>query len=387
MQKRIAILGSTGSIGESTFDIVTRLPETLTVTGIAARSNAERLAEQAHALGCRWVHAAAADAHAPLAGKLPAGCIAATGQDALCELVSADNVDLVLCAIVGTDGLKPVLAAIRAGKDIALASKEILVLAGSLVTAEARRHGVRILPVDSEHCAIHQSLGDAAAGTVRRLILTASGGPFHAFPERDLTTVTPEEALRHPTWKMGKKVTIDSATLMNKALEVIEAHWLFGMAPGAIETVVHPQSIIHSMVEFVDGSIVAQMGNPDMRLPIQYCLTYPRRCPGPTRPMNFAAPLSLQFDPLDERRFPAVRLAKRALKLGGTAPGAFNAANEVAVEAFCRGRLRFTDIAVLVEGVLDRHPLRTTPTLEGILADDRLARETAATLAARLFHS
>ena len=270
------------------------------------------------------------------------------------------------------------LAAIRAGKTIALASKEVLVMAGEQVMAEARRSGVRILPVDSEHSAVFQCLEGHRIADVKRLILTASGGPFRRTPAADLARVTPELALAHPTWNMGAKITIDSATLMNKGLEVIEAHWLFGVAPDRIDVVIHPQSIVHSMVEFNDGSILAQLGNPDMRLPIQYALTYPERRSSLIPGMDFSIARSLEFEPPDDARFPALRLARQALEAGGTAPAVFNAANEVAVARFLSRAIPFPGIWQTVEAVLARHASVPHPSLETILAADAWAREMAA---------
>jgi len=381
MARRIVILGSTGSIGENTLAVARHLGERLAVVGVAAASRTARLAEQARECGCRWAYTARADRRESLARDLPAGCRTVASDEELCARVCDPDVDLVLCAVVGTAGLRPVLAAIRAGKDIALASKEILVMAGEIVTAEARRRGVRILPVDSEHCAIFQCLAAEHENAVRRLILTASGGPFRARPDLDLATVTPEQALAHPTWRMGGKITIDSATLMNKGLEIIEARWLFGVRADQIEVVIHPQSIIHSMVEFADGSILAQMGYPDMRLPIQYCLTYPERVESLQRPLGFTRKLELDFEPPQHERFPALRLAHQAAAAEGTFPAAYNAANEVAVERFLAGRLRFSGIWEVVAGTLARHPHHPHPDLDTILADDAAARRQASALA------
>jgi 1-deoxy-D-xylulose-5-phosphate reductoisomerase len=384
MARRIAIFGSTGSIGENTLAVVRHLEPRLSVVGIAAGTRTSRLAEQAHEFGCQWAFSGRPECRRALAAALPAGCRALGGTEELCERVAAADVDMVLCAVVGTAGLEPVLAAIRAGKDIALASKEILVMAGGLVMAEARRCGVRILPVDSEHCAVHQCLAGAGPNPPRRLILTASGGPFHGRPDLDLGSVRPEQALAHPTWRMGSKITIDSASLMNKGLELIEAHWLFGLRAEQIEVVVHPQSIVHSMVEFADGSILAQMGYPDMRLPIQYCLTFPKRFPSLQRPLDFARAQRLDFEPPDHERFPAIRLAQGAVASGGTFPAAYNAANEVAVERFLAGRLRFSSLWAVVAETLARHPDHPQPDLETVLADDALARQTAATVCEHL---
>jgi 1-deoxy-D-xylulose-5-phosphate reductoisomerase len=385
MAKRVVILGSTGSIGESALAVARHLGERVTVVGVAAGARTERLAEQAREFGCRWAYTGRLERRAGLAGQLPAGCAAVADEAELCARVGAPDVDLVLCAVVGTAGFRPVLAAIRAGKDMALASKEILVLAGELVLAEVARHGVRLLPVDSEHCAIFQCLAaEPGRASVRRLILTASGGPFHARPELDLATVTPEMALSHPTWRMGAKITIDSATLMNKGLELIEAHWLFGLPPERVEIVIHPQSVVHSMVEFVDGSILAQLSYPDMRLPIQYCLTYPERVPSLQRPMDFTQAQRLDFAPPQHDRFPAIRLARAACAAGGVLPAAYNAANEVAVERFLAGALRFDGIWAVVEQTLARQTRQPQPDLETVLAADAEARRVAGGLADKL---
>jgi 1-deoxy-D-xylulose-5-phosphate reductoisomerase len=382
MAKRIVILGSTGSIGENALCVVRHLADRFQVTGLVACRRVERLAEQAREFGCRWAHTAWDEGRESLAGALPADCRSLASGEELLAAVTAEDVDMVLCAIVGTSGLAPVLAAIRAGKDIALASKEILVMAGEIVMAEARRHGVRILPVDSEHCAIFQCLDGQLPP--RRIMITASGGPFRGKPELDLSTVTPEMALAHPTWNMGAKISIDSATLMNKGLEVIEARWLFDLGPDQIEAVVHPQSIIHSMVEFADGSILAQMGYPDMQLPIQYCLTYPERVPSPVRRMDFRDLHTLTFEPPDHARFPALRLAHEALRAGGVCPCAFNAANEVAVERFVAGRLPFPGIWRVVEEVLAQTEPCQPRELAEILAADEAARTCAAEMADRI---
>jgi 1-deoxy-D-xylulose-5-phosphate reductoisomerase len=381
MSKRLVILGSTGSIGENALAVARHLGERITVVGVAAAARTERLAEQARDYGCRWAFSGRSDCRETLARQLPAECHAVADEAELCERVSAADVDIVLCAIVGTAGFRPVLAAIRAGKDIALASKEILVMAGEPVMAEVARCGVRLLPVDSEHCAIFQCLEGDRSTSPRRVILTASGGPFHGRPEVDLATVTPQQALAHPTWRMGGKITIDSATLMNKGMELIEARWLFGLPPAGIEVVIHPQSVIHSMVEFPDGSILAQMGYPDMRLPIQYCLTYPERLPSLQRPMDFSQAQRLEFEPPCHERFPAIRLARQAVEGGGTFPAAYNAANEVAVERFLAGRLRFDGIWAVVEQTLAQHPRHLHPDLDAILAADAEARRVATAVA------
>ncbi len=376
--KRIVILGSTGSIGESACEVASQLPERLRVVGLAAGGRWRRLAEQAHTLACRHVAIDAPDCLQPLAAAVGEAVRATADPRGLIDMVTARDVDQVLCAITGTAGLQPVLAAIRAGKDIALASKEVLVMAGELVMNEVRRCGVRLLPVDSEHSAIFQCLEGRDLATVRRLLVTASGGPFRQTPAADLETITPAQALAHPTWNMGPKITIDSATLMNKALEVIEARWLFGLGPQQIDVVIHPQSIVHSLVEFVDGGMLAQMGVPDMRLPIQIALLHPERLDSGLPRWNLDAPTCLTFEPPDHDRFPALRLAKQALQAGGTMSTVLNAANEVAVDAFRAGRLSFPGIWRLVEAILDEHQPASQDDLEGILHADQWARQTAA---------
>jgi 1-deoxy-D-xylulose-5-phosphate reductoisomerase len=381
MVKRIVVLGSTGSIGKNALCVVRHLGEQLQVTGVVAYRRVGRLAEQAREFGCAWAYTAWDEGREELATGLPTGCRSLRNEDELLAAVTADDVDMVLCAIVGTAGLAPVLAAIRAGKDIALASKEILVMAGEIVMAEARRCGVRILPVDSEHCAIFQCLDGQLPPA--RIMITASGGPFRGRPELDLEAVTPAMALAHPTWNMGAKISIDSATLMNKGLEVIEARWLFDLAPDQIEAVVHPQSIVHSMVEFADGSILAQMGHPDMQLPIQFCLTYPERLASPVRRMDFRELHSLTFEPPDHARFPALRLAQEALRAGGVCPCAFNAANEVAAARFLAGRLSFPGIWRVVAEVLAQTVPGAPESLAEILVADTAARACAESVADR----
>lgn len=384
MSRTIVILGSTGSIGENAVRVAKHLGDRIRVGGLAAGRRWQRLAQQACELAVPRVVVANPDHVRPLQQCLPDGCLAASGSQALCDLVTQPDVDTVLCAIVGTAGFEPVLAAIDAGKDIALASKEVLVMAGPMVMAQAKHRGVRILPVDSEHSAIFQCLeaerlkqrhGLSPKGdVVRRLILTASGGPFRRTPSEELAQVTPERALAHPTWNMGRKVTIDSATLMNKALELIEARWLFDLPPEKIDVWVHPQSIVHSMVEFVDGAVLAQLSAPDMRLPIQYALTWPKRSEGLTPPLDLDRLRTLEFEEPDHARFPALRLARSALAAGGTMPAVLNAANEVAVDRFCEGSLSFPGIPRLVEAVMARHDPVASPGLEQLREADSWAR-------------
>jgi 1-deoxy-D-xylulose-5-phosphate reductoisomerase len=338
------------------------------------------LLEQAHRVRPAWVVVVDEQAANDVDPRsLPAGTRLAVGAEALDDLVRDPAVDRVVSAIVGAAGLRSTWAAVEAGKTVALANKETLVMAGPLVMALASRCGATILPVDSEHSAVHQALCSGRHVDVKRIVLTASGGPFRTKPREALATVTPAEALEHPTWSMGPKITIDSATMMNKALEIIEARWLFDMPAEKIAVLVHPQSIVHSLVEFVDGSVIAQLSPPDMRLPIQYALTQPERTEGPARTFEFTRPMTLEFEPPDVERFPAVRLGHEAAARGGTAGAVLNAANEAAVGRFLAGGLRFTDIAEACSRVLDRHPFEAEPTLDEILSLDAWARQEVAT--------
>jgi len=375
--KRLVLLGSTGSIGTSTLKVAEDLPEQIRLVGLAAGNNADLLLEQARRHRPAAVSIADPTRAAELAGQLGPGTRVSSGQDGLIELATLPEADIVLIAIVGTAGLQPALAAIRAGKDIAVASKEILVMAGETVMSEARRHGVRVLAVDSEHSAIFQCLDGKPPSSVRKLWLTASGGPFRdreRWPREKFKEITVERALKHPSWVMGRKITIDSATLFNKGLEMIEARWLFDIEMDRVGVLVHPQSVIHSMVEFVDGSILAQLSTPDMCLPIQYALTYPERVRSDRVQTNFAKLGRLDFEEPDLERFPALRLARRAGEVGGTLPAVLNAANELAVDAFCRRKLTFEQITEFVAGIMDRHAVISHPTLEQILAADAWAR-------------
>jgi 1-deoxy-D-xylulose-5-phosphate reductoisomerase len=383
--KRIAILGSTGSIGRSALSVVQAHQDRLEVVGLAAGGNVPLFVEQVQQVRPRIV--AMASAHALDAVRRATGpwrpALHAYGSDGLVAVATHPDVETVLCASSGTAALEAVLAAIEAGKTIALANKEILVMAGPLMSTAARRRGVDILPVDSEHNAIHQCLRGRPPSDIRRLILTASGGPFLGRSMAELHAVRAVDALRHPTWKMGRKITIDSATLMNKGLEVIEAHWLFGVGPDRIDVVVHPQSIVHSMVELVDGSILAQLGVTDMRLPIQYAFSYPDRWPSPLPPLDLTL-RGLDFHRPDRASFPCLGLAYRALEGGGGLPVVLNAANEVAVEAFLAGRLAFTAIPEVIERAMAAH----VPAPESSLADvrrlDRRARAYSQELARAL---
>jgi 1-deoxy-D-xylulose-5-phosphate reductoisomerase len=373
---RVAVLGSTGSIGQSTIDVIEASRGRLVPTLLAAWRSTAALLEQARRLRPRWVVVGdPAAAAAITAGDLPTGTGLAVGPEALDELVADPAIDRVVSAIVGAAGLRSTWAAIEAGKTVALANKETLVMAGPLVMRRAAETGSRIIPVDSEHSAIHQALACGRPAEVERLVLTASGGPFRTRSRDSLAGVTPEEALRHPTWSMGPKITIDSATMMNKALELIEARWLFGLPASKLAVVVHPQSIVHSLVEFVDGAVIAQLGPPDMRLPIQYALLFPERVAGPAKRLDFAATMRLDFEPPDLERFPAVRLGHEAASRGGTAGAVLNAANEEAVRGFLEGAVRFTDITEICSRVLAEHPFQDNPTLDDVGRLDAWARQ------------
>jgi 1-deoxy-D-xylulose-5-phosphate reductoisomerase len=374
--KRIAILGSTGSIGRSALAVADAHPDRLSIVGLAAGENAELLAEQMVRYQPKTVAMASETAIDRLRQSGVAGAArAGSGRDGLVAVATAADVDLVLCASSGTDGLEAVLAAIEHKKTIALANKEVMVMAGGMVTEAARRHGVMILPVDSEHNAIHQCLHGRAASEIRRLILTASGGPFRGRPASQLLNVTPEEALRHPTWRMGRKITIDSATLMNKGLEVIEAYWLFGVHADQIDVVIHPQSVVHSMVELTDGSTIAQLGVTDMRLPIQYAFSYPERWAGSLPSLDLAKAGRLDFDVPDTAAFPCLRLAYRALAADRSLPVVLNAANEVAVACFLEGSIGFPAIAEIIERAMDAHVPSEVASLASVRAVDQWARE------------
>ena len=377
--KNVVLLGSTGSIGTSTIKVAEDLPGHVRLVGLAAGNNVDLLVAQARAHKPLAVSISDPAKTAELAAKLGGGgATVYSGNEGLLKLATLPEADIVLIAIVGTAGLQPALAAIRAGKDIAVASKEILVMAGETVMSEARKHGVRVLAVDSEHSAIFQCLDGKPTDSVRSLWLTASGGPFRTTPQADFANITVERALKHPSWVMGRKITIDSATLFNKGLEMIEARWLFDIEMARVKVVVHPQSVVHSMVEFVDGSMIAQLSTPDMCLPIQYALTYPARVASERVQTNLAKLGSLTFEEPDTERFPALKLARLAGERGGTLPAVLNAANEVAVEAFCNRKIGFLDITANVARVLENHDWIAQPTLEQILAADVWARGAAA---------
>lgn len=370
-------MGSTGSIGTSTLEVVRALGDTYQVVGLAGKQRWRQLAEQCAAFKPQTVAVADQANAQSLAGLLNGATELLVGPTGLVELAARKDSDFVVAAIVGSAGLESTIAAVRAGKQVGLANKEALVVAGSIIVPLARRTGARLLPIDSEHSAIFQSLAAGRAEEVRRIYLTASGGPFRTWSADQMANATLADALRHPTWNMGQKITIDSATMMNKALEIIEACWLFDLAPDSIEVLVHPESIIHSMVEFHDGSIIAQLGAPDMKTPIQYALTYPDRVPGIARQLDFSTVRRLNFEPPDLDRFPALRMGYEVARLGGTAGAVFNGANEEAVEAFSQGRIPFGRIVELIRQVLDRHTIEQNCDLDRLLAADAWARQEA----------
>jgi 1-deoxy-D-xylulose-5-phosphate reductoisomerase len=383
--KRIAILGSTGSIGANTLDVVRHFPGRFEVAGLAAGRNTRVLLEQARELRPRIISAATAEQAAQLRTELAGEPIEVlSGQEGQIAVAADSGADLVVSAMVGALGFVPTLRAISKGKDIALANKETLVVAGPIIAREAAAHKVRLLPVDSEHSAIWQSLAGQKKEWVRRLILTASGGPFLNRDPATFDAITVSEALEHPKWRMGRKITIDSATLMNKGLEMIEAHFLFDEPADKLEVVVHPQSVIHSMVELHDGSIIAQLGTADMRIPIQLALTYPERWENRYPKIDFTQLRLLEFCRPDVERFPCLALARSALATGGTMTAVLSAANEVAVESFLEGKIRFTDIPRVVDDTMQRHNVRQDPGLEDVLESDRWARTTASFLVAKV---
>jgi len=396
--KRVVILGSTGSIGLSALRVAEALPSRVRVVGLAANRDYRRVLRQAARFGVRHVAVADPAAARRCAAEAGRGLRVYAGPEGMAELAALSGADVVLCAVVGMAGLKPVLAAIAAGADVALATKEVLVAAGRIVADACARRGVRILPVDSEHSAVLQCLNGhartaaeteptparprrrgavGATGDIRRILLTASGGPFGALPKVNLHNVTVQETLKHPRWNMGRKVTVDSATLMNKGLEIMEAHWLFGVPLDRIGVVVHPESIVHSMVEFADGSLLAQLSVPDMRFAIQYALTYPVRLDGGLPALHLPAWGALHFSEPDERRFPCLSLAREAARQGGTLPAVLNAANEVAVRKYLDEQIRFPGIWRIVGRVMEKHRRVRDPGLEDVLAADAWARAAA----------
>ncbi|MDB4691005.1 1-deoxy-D-xylulose-5-phosphate reductoisomerase [Verrucomicrobia bacterium] len=378
--KNVVLLGSTGSIGTSTVKVAEDLPDQVRLIGLAAGGNVGLLAEQTHVHHPSTISIADETLLPELSKSIPDTVEIHSGEEGLIHLATLPEADIVLIAIVGTAGLKPALAAIRAGKDIAVASKEILVMAGEIVMREARENGVKVLAVDSEHSAIFQCLDGKPVESIRSIWLTASGGPFRETPPEEFAEITVEQALKHPSWVMGRKITIDSATMFNKGLEMIEARWLFGVEMDCVKVVVHPQSVVHSLVEYVDGSMIAQMSTPDMCLPIQYALTHPERMANQRVQTNLASIGTLQFEEPDSERFPALDLARRAGEVCGTLPAVFNAANEVAVDAFCEGKLSFPGITKLVSDVMDQHQVIAHPDLTQILESDQWARRHATVL-------
>ena len=376
-RKRVVILGATGSIGESSLKVARDIPERMEIVGLAANSNAEKLAAAANKVRPESVCLVDKTKIDVLSKALAYQPRIFAGEEGLREIAALTNADMVLVAIVGTGGLRPALAAIEAGKDLAVASKEILVMAGEIVMREARENSVHVLPVDSEHNAIFQCL-DGRSSDVRRIILTASGGPFRERSANEFVDLTPEQALKHPTWNMGPKITIDSATLFNKGLEMIEAHWLFGVEMKRVEVVIHPQSIVHSMVEFADGSTLAQLSYSDMCFPIQYAVTWPDRVPNTLPPLNFGKLSKLEFFAPRYDDFPALNLARYAGETGGTLPAVMNAANEIAVAAFLDRRVRFPHIWQVVQEVMNLHTSVAHPDLDEILRADQWARAEAA---------
>ncbi|MBP9714292.1 MAG: 1-deoxy-D-xylulose-5-phosphate reductoisomerase [Sterolibacterium sp.] len=387
-RQRLTILGATGSIGQSTLDVVARHPQRFEIFALTAHARVSELGHLCRQYQPRYAVVGDAAAAVELQASLREAGVQTevlAGVDALAEVSAHADVDTVMAAIVGAAGLVPTLAAVRAGKRVLLANKEALVMAGPLFMAEVRRSGATLLPIDSEHNAIFQSLpahyeGSMARQGVRRILLTASGGPFRTTPLEQLRQVTPEQACAHPKWVMGRKISVDSASMMNKGLEVIEAHWLFNAPAEHIQVVIHPESVIHSLVEYVDGSVLAQLGNPDMRTPIAHALAYPERIEAGVASLDLFTIGQLNFEPPDEHRFPCLALAYQALRAGGSAPALLNAANEEAVAAFLEGRLSFLKIADTIAAVLDRIPLTSLPDLAAVMAADDAARRLACEL-------
>ncbi len=386
MRRKIAILGATGSIGSSTLDLVERSPERFEVVAVTAATNVEALADIARRTNAKLAVIADETKLDRLRDSLSeTPCVAAAGEEPLSE-AACGEAELVIAAIVGCAGLKPVMAAIEAGKTVALANKEALVTAGDLMIGAAAKHGATILPVDSEHNAIFQCLAGSRSEDVSKIILTASGGPFRTVSRDELANVTPAQAIAHPNWSMGAKISVDSATLMNKGLELIEAHYLFGLPSDQIDIVIHPQSTVHSLVEFVDGSVLAQLGAPDMRIPIAYALAWPKRLGTPAERLDLAALGRLDFEAPDLGRFPALRIAREAMEAGGAAPIVLNAANEVAVDGFLNGRIRFPDITRAVEQALAESSFASPGSIADVLEIDRTTRARVEASMAELCH-
>lgn len=374
----VAVLGSTGSIGRSTLQVIAASGGRFRAVALSGHSNWPLLAEQAAQFGPQFLVGAGLEPDSAVLASLPPGTDVRLGSAALSEIVRRPEIDTVVAAIVGSCGLESTLAALEAGKRVALANKETLVMGGPLVMRLAATQGGSLLPVDSEHSAVFQALRSGSHAEVRRVILTASGGPFRGYTDEQLAAVTVADALRHPTWRMGRKITVDSATLMNKALEIIEARWLFDLRPEQIDVVIHPQSVVHSLVEFVDGSVIAQMSPPDMRLPIQYALTYPERTEGIAPRLDWGQAFDLEFEPPDRQRFPAIDLGLEVAAAGGTAGAVLNAANEAAVASFLAEELPFGEIVPACRSVLEHHDFDPSPSLSDLLRVDRWAREEVA---------
>jgi 1-deoxy-D-xylulose-5-phosphate reductoisomerase len=374
----VAVLGSTGSIGRSTLQVIAASAGRFRAVALSGHCNWSLLAEQSAHFGPQFVVATGPEPDPTFLASLPPGTDVRLGSAALSEIARRPEVDIVVAALVGSCGLESTWAALEAGKRVALANKETLVMGGPLVMRLAQTHGGSLLPVDSEHSAVFQALQSGRRSEVKKVILTASGGPFRGYSSAQLAEVKVEAALRHPTWRMGRKITVDSATLMNKALEIIEARWLFGLDPEQIDVVIHPQSVVHSLVEFVDGSVMAQLSPPDMRLPIQYALTYPERTGGTALRFDWAQRLELEFEPPDRERFPAIDLGLEVAAAGGTAGAVMNAANEAAVASFLAEELPFTEIVPACRSVLEHHDFDPNPTLSDLLRLDRWAREEVA---------
>lgn len=380
MSKKIAILGSTGSIGTQTLDVIGHHRDSFQVEALAAGENLQLLAQQIHTFKPKKVSVSTRDLADQLRTMINEPVDINYGPEGLLEVAAATDAEVVVTALVGSQGLGPTLQAIEAGKTIAIANKETLVSAGHLVTQAAAKHGVSLLPVDSEHSAIFQCLNGEQRSAVAKIILTASGGSFRDKTREELEGVTVEQALKHPNWAMGAKITIDSATMANKGLEVIEAHWLYSIGYDQLEVLLHPQSIIHSMVQFVDNSVIAQLGNPDMRVPIQYALTYPDRKPSPTEPLDLVKMGTLDFKEMDFQRFPCLAMAIQAGRAGGSVPAVYNAANEEAVARFLAGSITFLQIDEIISRVLEAHEAVAEPDLEQVIACDQWARQTARNL-------
>ncbi|MFP6648787.1 MAG: 1-deoxy-D-xylulose-5-phosphate reductoisomerase [Pirellulaceae bacterium] len=374
--RQVVVLGSTGSIGRNTLEVINASGGKLRACGLTAHHQLDRLLVQSQESLPQWIVASDAQTASQHDwDALPAGTELLVGEEGIRQLVREPSVDVVLSAIVGSAGLIGTWEALEAGKTVALANKETLVMAGSLVTRLAAEQGGKIIPVDSEHSAIFQVLKDKGVEDVRRIILTASGGPFREWTREQIKQVTVEDALSHPTWEMGPKITVDSATMMNKALEIIEARWLFDIPVDQIDVVIHPQSLVHSLVEYRDGSTLAQLSPPDMKLPIQYALSYPQRWEGPAEPLDWSTPLQLDFSPPDPDRFPALELGRQVARQGGTAGAVLNAANESAVAEFLDGRLEFINIVPACRAVLDQHDFDPNPSLDRLVQLDHWARE------------